>query len=172
MRASVWRHLTTATRLPLPRATQFRSLATSSTHAGGTGEAAGVSPAGPGVAAPAPTATAGRWGVLDPVLRADVKLLGTMVGDWVKQREGEEALDTVERIRLLSKRWRTEGDLGAFKQLVDVVDALPPSEVLIAHRSLWHAGPLWGGWSHRPTGTNHCFSGSCHVPLAVPAACR
>ncbi len=67
--------------------------------------------------------------MLDPVLRKDVKLLGNLVGSWVKQREGAEALDTVERIRLLSKRWRKEGDMSAFNTLVSVIDSLPPEKV-------------------------------------------
>lgn len=56
-------------------------------------------------------------------LRDDVRLLGRMLGDTLRQQVGQALYDTVERIRVLSKRAR-DGDETARTELARVLSAL------------------------------------------------
>jgi phosphoenolpyruvate carboxylase len=66
-------------------------------------------------------------------LRANVRMLGAMLGDVLAQTEGQELLDTVERVRELSKRRRAgEVDLNA---LHETVSALPEDRAVAVARA-------------------------------------
>lgn len=62
-------------------------------------------------------------------LRDDVRLLGAILGDVIRQQVGEHAFDTVEKVRSLSKRARG-GDEAAFDELRDVLAAMPVHEAV------------------------------------------
>lgn len=89
-------------------------------------------PASPALAPPLPEADS-----IAP-LRADVRTLGRVFGEWVRDRAGADTLETIERIRGLSKRWRNKGDEGAFQQLLGVVDKMSPTEALTVARAFSH----------------------------------
>src|ERR1700722_1496046 len=72
----------------------------------------------------------------DLPLREDIRLLGRILGDTVRQQKGNAAFDTVERIRQSSIRFRRDEDGGARDELERVLNALPrsaPREGTMAH---------------------------------------
>jgi phosphoenolpyruvate carboxylase len=62
-------------------------------------------------------------------LRDDVRLLGELLGDTVKQFAGEEVFETVERVRALAKSGRT-GNQQAFAELADVLAGMSLDKAL------------------------------------------
>lgn len=74
----------------------------------------------------------------DAPLRADVSLLGTLLGDVVREREGAPVFETVERVRRLAKAART-GDAAAFETLrARVLGRLPLEQALPVARAFAH----------------------------------
>jgi phosphoenolpyruvate carboxylase len=67
-------------------------------------------------------------------LRDDVRLLGTLLGDVIREQVGDHAFDTVEKVRALSKRARV-GDEAAFEELRDVLSAMPVQEAVAIARA-------------------------------------
>lgn len=61
----------------------------------------------------------------DAPLRDDIRFLGRLLGDTLRQQEGDEAFDTVEHIRQLATRFHRHHDLAARDQLEAVLAALP-----------------------------------------------
>jgi phosphoenolpyruvate carboxylase len=57
-------------------------------------------------------------------LRDDVRLLGELLGEILRDREGEALLERVEEVRALAKRAHA-GDPAAFEELADLLGALP-----------------------------------------------
>jgi phosphoenolpyruvate carboxylase len=60
----------------------------------------------------------------DQPLREDIRLLGRLLGDTLREQEGQAFFDLVEEIRRSALRFRREGDLGAKAALESVLDAL------------------------------------------------
>ena len=52
-------------------------------------------------------------------LRDDIRLLGRILGDTVREQEGEEVFDLVERIRQTSIRFHRDDDVTARRELED-----------------------------------------------------
>ena len=50
-------------------------------------------------------------------LRDDIRLLGRLLGDTVREQEGAEAFDIVERIRTASIRFHRDNEVGARREL-------------------------------------------------------
>jgi phosphoenolpyruvate carboxylase len=57
-------------------------------------------------------------------LRDDVRLVGRVLGDTVREQQGEAVFATVERIRQISIAFRREGDAGARRELEAMLDSL------------------------------------------------
>jgi phosphoenolpyruvate carboxylase len=57
-------------------------------------------------------------------LRDDVRLVGRVLGETVRQQQGEAVFATVERIRQISIAFRREGDAGARRELEAMLDSL------------------------------------------------
>ncbi len=70
----------------------------------------------------------------DQALRDDVRTLGTMVGDLIREQHGEELFELVENARLRSIR-RREGNEKAGEELARLVDNLEPDLALQLIRS-------------------------------------
>jgi phosphoenolpyruvate carboxylase len=57
-------------------------------------------------------------------LRDDVRLVGRVLGDTIRQQQGEAVFATIERIRQISIAFRREGDTGARRELQVMLDSL------------------------------------------------
>src|SRR3954451_24414969 len=57
-------------------------------------------------------------------LRDDIRLVGRVLGDTIRQQQGEAVFATVERIRQISIAFRREGDGGARRELEAMLDSL------------------------------------------------
>jgi phosphoenolpyruvate carboxylase len=66
----------------------------------------------------------------DRPLRDDIRLLGRILGDTVREQTGERIFDTVENIRQNSVRFRRMEDVGARNELEATLNGLPPAEAL------------------------------------------
>src|ERR1700730_2470962 len=66
----------------------------------------------------------------DLPLREDIRLLGRILGDTIREQSGEAVFDVVERIRRSSVRFRREEDVVARRELQETLNALPPQQAL------------------------------------------
>ncbi len=66
----------------------------------------------------------------DRPLREDIRLLGRILGDTVREQSGTQIFDTVESIRQNSVRFRRDEDVAARRALEATLNGLPPSEAL------------------------------------------
>ncbi len=66
----------------------------------------------------------------DQALRDDIRLLGRLLGDTVRAREGDPVFDTIERIRRDSIRFHRDDDHGARAELEAALDALSHDDTL------------------------------------------
>ncbi|HLH48125.1 MAG TPA: phosphoenolpyruvate carboxylase [Roseiarcus sp.] len=90
-----------------------------------------------GEAAAPPIATpTGRDGAdKDSPLREDIRLLGRILGDTVRQQEGGALFEIVERIRQASIRFHRDGDMSARRELEAILDSLTADQTLIIVRA-------------------------------------
>ena len=66
----------------------------------------------------------------DVPLREDIRLLGRILGDTVRDQSGPETFDTVENIRRNSVRFRRDEDVVARHNLEATLNNLPPQQAL------------------------------------------
>lgn len=62
-------------------------------------------------------------------LRQNIKLLGELLGDTLKEHEGESLYQIVEKVRLLSKQAHDK-DPDKYKELVSTLQGLEPKTML------------------------------------------
>jgi phosphoenolpyruvate carboxylase len=67
-------------------------------------------------------------------LRDDVRLLGELLGGALREREGDQRFDLVERVRALAKSARA-GDRESFDRLASVLGEMPVDDVLAIARA-------------------------------------
>src|SRR5690606_35400871 len=60
----------------------------------------------------------------DLPMRDDIRLLGRLLGDTIREQEGEPAYEIVERIRQTSIRFHRDEDEGARRELETLLDSL------------------------------------------------
>ena len=66
----------------------------------------------------------------DAPLREDIRLLGRVLGDTVRDQQGEASFALIERIRQTSVRFRRDEDLEARRELEDLLDALAREQTI------------------------------------------
>ena len=66
----------------------------------------------------------------DVPLRDDIRLLGRILGDTLREQEGEEAFALIENVRRTAVRFRKTQDDRDRAQLEEILDALSPDETL------------------------------------------
>jgi phosphoenolpyruvate carboxylase len=66
----------------------------------------------------------------DARLRNDIRLLGRILGDTVRDQEGPDAFDLVERIRQTSIRFHRDEDRAARTELEQILDSMSISETV------------------------------------------
>ena len=64
----------------------------------------------------------------DAPLREDIRLLGRILGDTVREQEGDEVFEIVERIRQTSIRFHRDEDMTARRELEATLDDLSPAQ--------------------------------------------
>ena len=60
----------------------------------------------------------------DAPLREDIRMLGRVLGETIKQQEGREAFETIENVRQLAVRFRRDNDRDARRKLVALLNRL------------------------------------------------
>ena len=60
----------------------------------------------------------------DAPLRDDIRMLGRLLGDTIREQQGEATFELIERIRQTSVRFRRDEDLSAKQELEELLDAL------------------------------------------------
>ena len=63
-------------------------------------------------------------------LREDIRLLGRILGDTVREQEGEKTFELIERVRQLCVRFRRDDDLEARRELETTLEGLSVEESL------------------------------------------
>lgn len=71
----------------------------------------------------------------DHPLREDIRLLGRMLGDTIRELEGEPIFDLVETIRQTAVRFRREQDQDARRELEAILDSLSHKETIAVVRA-------------------------------------
>ncbi len=71
----------------------------------------------------------------DQPLRDDIRLLGRLLGDTVREQEGSAAFELVERVRQSSIAFRRDDDVAARRQLEQILDELSREETMVVVRS-------------------------------------
>ncbi len=71
----------------------------------------------------------------DQPLRDDIRLLGRLLGDTVREQEGTAAFELVERVRQSSIAFRRDDDVAARRELERILDELSREETMVVVRS-------------------------------------
>ncbi len=71
----------------------------------------------------------------DLPLRDDIRLFGRLLGDTVREQEGDAVFTLVERIRQTSIRFDRDGDLEAKAELQAILDGLPRESMIAVVRA-------------------------------------
>lgn len=66
----------------------------------------------------------------DAPLREDIRLLGRLLGDTVRDQQGDAVFGLIERIRQNSVRFRRDDDIAARRELEDILDALSREQTI------------------------------------------
>ncbi|MBR0566581.1 phosphoenolpyruvate carboxylase [Azoarcus sp. L1K30] len=66
----------------------------------------------------------------DAPLREDIRLLGRLLGDTVRDQHGESSFELIERVRQTSVRFRRDDDLAARRELEGILDALSREQTI------------------------------------------
>ena len=66
----------------------------------------------------------------DLPLRADIRLLGRILGDTVREQQGAEVFEIVERVRRASIRFHRDNEVGARRELEAILDGLTADQTL------------------------------------------
>jgi phosphoenolpyruvate carboxylase len=61
----------------------------------------------------------------DEPLRTDIRLLGRLLGDTVRDQEGDSVFETVEKVRQTAIRFARDGDPASRAELAALLDPLP-----------------------------------------------
>ncbi len=78
----------------------------------------------------------------DLPLRDDVRLLGRILGDTLREQEGEKSFQLIENVRRAAVRFRKTQDDRDRVQLEQTLDALSPSETLVVVRAFSYFSQL------------------------------
>jgi phosphoenolpyruvate carboxylase len=78
----------------------------------------------------------------DRPLIEDIRLLGRMLGDVIREQEGEAVFGTVERVRKLSVAFRRQGDAQADSELKKLLKALSNDETVSVIRAFTYFSHL------------------------------
>jgi phosphoenolpyruvate carboxylase len=109
----------------------------------------------------------------DRPLREDIRLLGRILGDTVREQEGEEAFELVEQIRKASIRFHRDNEVGARRELEATLDSLSADQTLAivrAYSYFSHLANIAEDQHHIRRNRAHAIAGSAPRPGALAYA--
>src|SRR5512145_107942 len=78
----------------------------------------------------------------DLPLKEDIRLLGRLLGDTLREQEGEETFRLIEQIRQTAIRFRRDGDTHARTELESILDLLSPAATVAVIRAFTYFSQL------------------------------
>ena len=78
----------------------------------------------------------------DQPLREDIRLLGRLLGDTLREQEDESTFELIEQIRQLAIRFRRDDDEQARSELAGVLDLLSPAASVVVVRAFTYFSQL------------------------------
>jgi phosphoenolpyruvate carboxylase len=109
----------------------------------------------------------------DSPLRGDIRLLGRLLGDTIREQEGVDTFDLVERIRATSVRFHRDADDAARQELADILNELSPQQatrIVRAFSYFSHLANLAEDRHHIRRNRAHLLAGSRPRAGALPYA--
>jgi len=109
----------------------------------------------------------------DLPLREDIRLLGRLLGDTVREQEGADAFEIVERIRRNSVAFHRDNDAAARAELEGMLDALSADETMMVVRAysyFSHLANLAEDLHHIRRSRAHRIAGSAPREGSLPFA--
>ena len=102
----------------------------------------------------------------DAPLKDDIRLLGRILGDTVREQQGAEVFDIIERIRLASIRFHRDNEVSARRELAAILDSLDADQTLTIVRAFSYFSHL----SNIAEDQHHIRRNRAHVLRALAAA--
>ncbi|HYH19659.1 MAG TPA: phosphoenolpyruvate carboxylase [Azospirillum sp.] len=99
----------------------------------------------------------------DAPLRDDIRLLGRLLGDTVRDQEGEACFGVVERVRQASVRFNRDDDASAGREMADILNGLPRDTVISVVRAFsyfLHLANIAEDQHHIRRNRDHAIAGS------------
>jgi phosphoenolpyruvate carboxylase len=109
----------------------------------------------------------------DRPLRDDIRLLGRILGDTVREQEGEEVFELVEQIRRASIRFHRDNEVGARRELEATLDSLSADQTLAivrAYSYFSHLANIAEDQHHIRRNRAHAIAGSAPRPGSLAYA--
>jgi phosphoenolpyruvate carboxylase len=106
----------------------------------------------------------------DAPLKEDIRLLGRLLGDVLRDQEGEAVFDIVETIRQTAVRFRREDDPQAGKELTDLLHALTRDQTISVVRAFSyfsHLANIAEDQHHNRRRRAHLLAGSAARPGSI-----
>jgi len=111
----------------------------------------------------------------DLPLRNDIRLLGRILGDTVREQEGAGVFDIVERIRQSSIRFHRDNEIGARRELEAILDSLTADQTLAivrAYSYFSHLANIAEDQHHIRRNRAHVVAGSAPRPGTMAHALK
>jgi phosphoenolpyruvate carboxylase len=109
----------------------------------------------------------------DVPLRDDIRLLGRILGDTVREQEGEEVFELVEQIRRASIRFHRDNEIAARRELEATLDSLSADQTLAivrAYSYFSHLANIAEDQHHIRRNRAHAIAGSAPRPGSLAYA--
>ena len=109
----------------------------------------------------------------DLPLRDDIRLLGRILGDTVREQEGEEVYELVEQIRKASIRFHRDNEVAARRELEATLDSLSADQTLSivrAYSYFSHLANIAEDQHHIRRNRAHAIAGSAPRPGSLSYA--
>ncbi|MBB4040714.1 phosphoenolpyruvate carboxylase [Microvirga flocculans] len=107
----------------------------------------------------------------DLPLRDDIRLLGRILGDTIREQEGEAAFDIVERIRQTSIRFHRDEDEGARRELETILNSLSrgrTNQIIRAYTYFSHLANIAEDQHHVRRSRAHAMAGAHAMTASAP----